>query len=313
VKRKTEHCFIHPAAIVESDACAIGQGTRIWAFVHILSGASVGKDCNICDYVFIENDVSIGNRVTIKSGVQLWDGIEVEDDVFIGPNATFTNDKFPRSKEYPDSFLRTVLKTGASIGANASILPGITIGAGAMVGAGAVVTRDVPANAIVAGNPAVISGYVNAPPTAPQTSVKDGELVQPKVSGVSVTKLKFVSDLRGDLSVAELEKEIPFDIKRIFWVYNVPSERVRGSHVHRKLHEFLICVKGSVSVVVDDGNSREELILNNPSIGLHLPPRVWRTLYKYSSDAVLLVLASSPYDPSDYIREYDEFLLLENN
>ena len=114
--------------------------------------------------------------------------------------------------------------------------------------------------------------------------------------------------MRGDLSVTDIEREIPFKVKRIFWVYNVPSERVRGAHVHRKLHEFLVCVKGSVSVVADDGKNREEFTLNNPSMGLHLPPRVWRSLYKYSSDAVLLVLASHEYDPDDYIRDYEEFL-----
>jgi acetyltransferase-like isoleucine patch superfamily enzyme len=114
----------------------------------------VGTDCNICDHVFIENDVVIGDRVTIKCGVQLWDGTRIGNDVFIGPNATFTNDRFPRSKIYPDKFFGIVVDNGASIGANATILPGIKIGSNAMVGAGAVVTKDVPANVIVVGNPA---------------------------------------------------------------------------------------------------------------------------------------------------------------
>ena len=145
--------FKHPQALVETDK--IGTDTRIWAFVHILPGAQIGADCNICDHVFIENDVVVGNRVTIKSGVQLWDGLRVEDDVFIGPNATFSNDRFPRSKQ-PFNLLVTIVKKGASIGANATILPGITIGENAMVGAGAVVTKDVPPNALVVGNPAII-------------------------------------------------------------------------------------------------------------------------------------------------------------
>ncbi|MFC1775859.1 WxcM-like domain-containing protein [Pseudomonadota bacterium] len=300
--------YCHPKALVEVAQNSIGKDTRIWAFVHILPGAVIGSECNICDHVFIENNVVIGDRVTVKSGVQLWDGITVEDDVFIGPNATFTNDKFPKSKNKSFDCLKTVIKTGASIGANATILPGLIIGTGAMVGAGAVVTRDVPANAIVVGNPAVITGYVNAPTPVQSLPADVGRLAKSSVEGVSLKKLKFVSDLRGDLSVTDIEKEIPFNVKRIFWVYNVPSERVRGSHVHRQLHEFLICMKGSVSVVVDDGNSREELVLNDPSVGLHLPPRVWRTLYKYSADAVLLVLASHEYDPTDYIRDYEEFL-----
>lgn len=145
--------FKHPQALIESGA-KIGDSTRIWAFVHILQGATIGVDCNICDYVFIENDVIIGDRVTVKSGVQLWDGIRLNDDVFIGPNVTFTNDKFPRSKQYPKQYPITTVKEGASIGANATILPNITIGENAMVGAGSVVTKDVPINAIVVGNPA---------------------------------------------------------------------------------------------------------------------------------------------------------------
>ncbi|ELV3373842.1 MULTISPECIES: acyltransferase [Enterobacter cloacae complex] len=132
----------------------IGEGTTIWQYAVILQGAVIGKECNICAHTFIENDVKIGDRVTVKSGVFLWDGITVEEDVFIGPCVTFTNDKHPRSKKYPEKFLRTTLKKGASIGANATILPGITIGEGAMVGAGAVVTKDVPAYATVVGNPA---------------------------------------------------------------------------------------------------------------------------------------------------------------
>jgi acetyltransferase-like isoleucine patch superfamily enzyme len=150
--------FVHPQAICES--LEVGEGTRIWAFAHVLAGAVIGTDCNVCDHVFIENDVVVGDRVTIKSGVQLWDGLRVADDVFIGPNATFTNDPFPRSKVYDHDIAVTRVETGASIGANATILPGLTVGSRAMVGAGSVVTRDVPAEAIVAGNPARVVGSV---------------------------------------------------------------------------------------------------------------------------------------------------------
>jgi len=144
--------FIHPNALVE-DGVKIGRGTRVWAFVHILPGAVIGEECNICDHVFIEGNVAIGDRVTIKCGVQVWDGLRIEDDVFIGPNATFTNDLFPRSKKEFE-LLHTRVKRGATIGANATVLPGITIGEKAMVGAGAVVTRDVPGMVLVVGNPA---------------------------------------------------------------------------------------------------------------------------------------------------------------
>lgn len=144
--------MIHPLSDVQSSQ--IGVGTRVWQYVVILPGAVIGQDSNICSHCLIENDVKVGDRVTLKSGVQLWDGICLEDDVFIGPNVTFTNDPFPRSRQYPDHFPRTVVKRGASIGANATILPGLTIGEGAMVGAGSVVTRDVPPRTLVVGNPA---------------------------------------------------------------------------------------------------------------------------------------------------------------
>ena len=148
----SDEAFIHPNAIVE-DGATIGPGTRVWAFVHILPGARVGARCNICDHVFIEGNVVIGDRVTIKCGVQVWDGLRIGDDVFIGPNATFTNDPFPRSRR-PFDLQFTNVEKGATVGANATILPGITIGEKAMVGAGAVVTRDVPPRTLVVGNPA---------------------------------------------------------------------------------------------------------------------------------------------------------------
>jgi UDP-2-acetamido-3-amino-2,3-dideoxy-glucuronate N-acetyltransferase len=151
---------IHPLADVQT--AYIGPNTRIWQFAVILPNARIGADCNICSHVLIENDVIIGDRVTVKSCVQLWDGLRVEDNVFIGPNVTFTNDPFPRSKQYPAAFPVTTVKAGASIGGGAVILPQITIGRGAMVGAGAVVTKSVPDNAVVLGNPARVVRYVQA-------------------------------------------------------------------------------------------------------------------------------------------------------
>src|SRR5215471_10652240 len=154
--------FKHETALVESPC--VGDDTRIWAYAHVLKGAKIGRDCNICDHTFIENDVIIGHRVTVKCGVQLWDGVRIEDDVFIGPNATFSNDYFPRSRRKPKEFLKTVVKEGASIGVNATILPGGTIGRGAMVGAGAVIVESVPPYAVVAGNPARIVSYCDVGP-----------------------------------------------------------------------------------------------------------------------------------------------------
>lgn len=150
--------FIHPLADV--GRCEIGENTRIWQFSIVLDGASIGRDCNLNAHTLVEGDVVIGDRVTVKSGVYLWNGTRVADDVFIGPNATFTNDRSPRSKRYPPLFAGATVNRNASIGANATVLPGIVIGEYAMVGAGAVVTRDVPAHAVVYGNPAAVKGYV---------------------------------------------------------------------------------------------------------------------------------------------------------
>jgi UDP-2-acetamido-3-amino-2,3-dideoxy-glucuronate N-acetyltransferase len=304
--------FSHERAVVESSA--IGDNTRIWAFAHVLPGATIGSDCNICDHVFIENDVIVGNRVTVKSGVQLWDGVRLEDDVFVGPNATFTNDNFPRSKQYPEEFRKTVVQAGASIGANATILSGVVIGRHAMVGAGAVVTKRVPPNAIVVGNPARITGYVAVdrdrgsrdsrlvPAQAPSEGVKS------KIEGVELLHLPVIPDMRGSLSFAEIGQHLPFVPKRFFLVFDVRSREVRGEHAHRTLHQFLVCVTGSCSVMVDDGRVREEYVLDSPGTALHIPPMVWGVQYKYSSDAVLLVLASDVYAADDYIRDYDEFI-----
>jgi len=148
--------YVHPLADVLSSR--IGAGTKLWQFVVVLPNAVIGAGCNICSHCFIENDVIVGDRVTIKSGVQLWDGLRVGDDVLIGPNVSFTNDKYPRSRNPEFRPQQTVIKNGASLGAGAVILPGITIGQHAMIAAGAVVTKDVPEGKLVKGNPAVVFG-----------------------------------------------------------------------------------------------------------------------------------------------------------
>jgi UDP-2-acetamido-3-amino-2,3-dideoxy-glucuronate N-acetyltransferase len=305
--------LIHETADVASTQ--IGERTRVWQYVVILANAKIGADTNICSHCFIENDVVVGDRVTIKSGVQLWDGVRVGDDVFIGPNVTFTNDKFPRSKRYPDKFLETRIENGASIGAGAVLLPGVTIGAGAMVGAGSVVTKSVPPNSIVIGSPARIKGYVESRPNGvaarpdPAASVA-GTVEALAVRNVTVHRMKRYEDIRGSLSVGEFPTDVPFEPKRYFLVFDVPSIETRGEHAHRQCQQFLICVRGSCSVVVDDGHQRAEVRLNSPSKGVYLPPMVWGIQYHFSSDAVLLVLASATYDAADYIRSYPQFLEL---
>lgn len=151
--------MIHETADVQTEA--IGKGTTIWQFCVVLPGAQIGARCNINCHVFIENDVVIGNDVTVKSGVQVWDGITLHDQVFVGPNATFTNDLSPRSKQHPEAFARTVVERGASIGANATILPGLRIGRHAMIGAGAVLTKDAPPFTVWVGNPARQYGHIS--------------------------------------------------------------------------------------------------------------------------------------------------------
>lgn len=302
--------FTHPNALCESSQ--IGPGTKVWAFAHVLAGARIGADCNICDHVFVENDVVVGDRVTVKCGVQLWDGVRLEDDVFVGPNATFTNDISPRSKQYPATFGQTLVRKGASIGANATILTGITIGARAMIGAGAVVTRSVPPNAVVVGNPAKIVGYVDTtdhePPEPKAIAPADEAVQSTSVRGVTLHSLKNVQDMRGSLSVGEFGRDIPFEVKRYFLVYDVPSVEIRGEHAHLRCEQFLIAVKGSVHVVADDGTNREQFVLDRPSVGLYMPPMTWGIQYRYSPDAVLLVLASQHYDSADYVRDYEHFL-----
>jgi acetyltransferase-like isoleucine patch superfamily enzyme/dTDP-4-dehydrorhamnose 3,5-epimerase-like enzyme len=303
--------FKHELAVVETSS--VGRGTRIWAFAHILPDAQIGADCNICDHTFIENDVVIGDRVTIKCGVYVWDGVRLEDDVFVGPNAAFTNDKLPRSGVHIKPVPITTVKAGASLGANSTIMPGVTIGPKALVGAGAVVTRDVPPWAIVTGSPARITGYVGAGHTsAPVHStlpVPSQLGVHPsRVQGVAIYRLPLVPDLRGFLSASET---LPFEIKRFFLVFDVPSREVRGEHAHRTCHQFLVCAHGECHVIADDGRQREEIVLDSPSIGVHIGPMVWAAQYRYSADAVLLVLASDLYKPEDYIRDYSEFCAIK--
>ena len=144
--------MIHPLSDCQA---TVPASTRVWQYCVVLPKAVIGEDCNICSHCFIENDVRIGDRVTVKCGVQLWDGVRIEDDVFVGPNVTFTNDRYPRSKQYPERFEQTVIRRGASIGAGSVILCGIEIGEGAMVGAGSVVTKNVPAGELWVGNPAL--------------------------------------------------------------------------------------------------------------------------------------------------------------
>lgn len=315
---KSDEVFVHPHGLCESKF--VGTGTRIWAFAHVLPSARIGTDCNICDHVFIENDVEIGDHVTVKCGVQLWDGLRVGDRVFIGPNVTFSNDKYPHSKVRPESFLITTIEDEVSIGANATILPGLRLGRGAMVGAGSVVTRDIPPFARVVGNPAKIVGYQNQGGFSVQacstqigcnsdSNSKAAIRVALGVGGCYFVRLPQFIDLRGGLTPLEFGKELPFKPERIFMVYDVSSNHVRGEHAHKVCEQFLVAAHGSVHVILDDGTKRVEIALDNRSVGLYIAPMTWGIQYKFSIDCVLAVMASHAYSADDYIRDYESYRL----
>jgi UDP-2-acetamido-3-amino-2,3-dideoxy-glucuronate N-acetyltransferase len=293
--------LIHPAALCDSPH--IGLGSNVCAFAHVLSTARVGENCKISANTFVDNQVTLGNRVTVLPGARLFAGTQLHDDVHVGPNVCIAH--APCVASIPAS---THVRSGVELGANAVIAPGITIGVQAKVLAGAVVTRSVPPHAIVSGNPAQIVGYVGATTTQPSKVPPSLEKRTGTVGAVNLHCLSEVEDMRGNLSVGEIGKDVPFSVKRYFLVYEVPNSEVRGEHAHKECHQFLIAVKGSVKVVVDDGCSREEFTLNRRNFGLHLPPMIWGIQYGYSADAVLLVLASHHYDANDYIRDYEQFL-----
>lgn len=309
----TESLFIHPTAKVASKQ--IGENSTVGPFCVITEGAKIGEHAFIGANCLIQDKVSIGQRVSIKGGVQLWDGVTIGDDVNIGPNVTFAFGDDINNNDKQEVYL----EDGVSIGGGATLLAGITIGAGASVAAGAVVTSSVPAYTIVKGNPARVTGYVsgasaNDEGVAISVNKLDSVPARGEQGTVSlgvgdsvVQRLKFVSDMRGNLSVSEFPQDIPFNPKRYFLVFDVPNQEVRGAHAHKECQQFLICVKGSVSVMVDDGNARAEVVLDSPDLGVYIPPLVWGTQYRYTEDAVLLVFASHPYDDADYIRDYQTF------
>ncbi len=255
----------------------------------------------IDEMAHVDSSVDIPGGVHIKAGAYLSANVVLANGCRIGANATFVEGA------------QIVLKPGVQIGANATVMPGIVLAAGCEVRPGAVVSRSVPPGAIVEGNPASIVGYVDtevgpAGATLHQPLALRGATVETlPVRGVTLHHFPVIPDLRGNLTVGEFERQIPFAPQRYFIVFGVPSREVRGEHAHRACHQFLICLRGSCSVVADDAEHRVEVQLDAPSRGLYLPPMTWGTQYKYSADAMLLVFASHHYDAADYIREYDQF------
>ena len=246
---------------------------------QIDTGAKVGRD------------VRVGPLAVVGSGAELADGCGVGAAACVGE--------------------RVVIGRGSTVGDGAVIVAGARIGERARIEPGAVVAGRVPPNAIVQGRMASIIGYVDTPAHAPLVPApSDAGVTDSVVKGVRLHVMDEVRDMRGDLSAAEWGRDFPFLVRRSFLIYNVPSAEIRGEHAHRRCEQFLIAVRGSLHVMVDDGERREEFRLDRPNLGLYLPPMVWGTQYRYSEDAVLLVLASDPYDPGDYLRDYAEFLAL---
>jgi UDP-2-acetamido-3-amino-2,3-dideoxy-glucuronate N-acetyltransferase len=301
--------FIDPSAHFEGES--LGAGSRVLAYVRVAPGVAIGRNCVLHEYAVLIGAVTLEDDVAVQTGAQLLGPVRVEEGVTVGAGAV-VGEAPPSGENHDRQAGEIVVRRFASIGANVTVVRGVAVGRRAVVEPGSVVTQNVPANAVVSGNPATIVAYVDSgqEPSA-------GEVVSPasvgpaitdtRVPGVTIHRLAYARDLRGSLTAAEFSS-LPFSPRRLFTVYDVPSESVRGAHAHRTCAQFLVCTLGAVSCLVDDGSAREEIRLARPDIGLHIPPMIWGTQWKYSRDAVLLVLASHPYDAADYIRDYEEFL-----
>lgn len=271
----------HSTAVVERGAY-VGAGVTLGCFVQVCGNAHIGNEAVIEGLTIIPPNVFIGDRVQVGHGV-----------CFVTPISDAG---------------RIELAQGAVVGAQSIIHQGVSIGAHAVISPGAVVQRSVPSMAIVEGSPARIVGYVGTGIAVAVAGAESGKLIQAsEVRGVHLHNMPRVVDIRGNLTVGEFNRTVPFPAKRYFIVFDVPSAETRGEHAHRECHQFLICVRGSCAVVADDGVHRQEFFLDKPDLGLHLSPMVWGIQYKYSADAVLLVFASHHYDNADYIRDYSEF------
>jgi UDP-2-acetamido-3-amino-2,3-dideoxy-glucuronate N-acetyltransferase len=256
----------------------------------------------------IHSAATISETAIIGPGVILPEGVTVEERAAIGAGVVF-------AAEGRD---RIVVRAHCRIAAGAVIGPDVELGRGCEVRAGSAVLKSIPPNAIVEGNPAVIVGYTQQPSrsrfdipeaaTAPSAVLEFPAIKHLGVGEAAIYRMKRVSDLRGSLTVAEMDKELPFRPRRYFIVFDVESSELRGEHAHKECHQFLLVVRGSCRVLLDDGKARSEVTLESPDVAIYMPPMIWGTQYRYTRDAVLVVFASHPYDAKDYIRNYDEFL-----
>jgi UDP-2-acetamido-3-amino-2,3-dideoxy-glucuronate N-acetyltransferase len=278
-------------------------------------------DAVIGAHAVVEAGAAIGARCRIGAGAFVGAGVMLGDEVEVGANATLASAHGSAASGSAAATAHTRVADGVRIGAGATVVAGVAVHTGAWIKPGAVVTRAVPPGAIVEGNPAVMTGHVGAVegPTADRRVARARaashepaeDWIQPTaVEGVAIYNFPVIKDMRGDLTVGEFDRQIPFKPLRYFMVFDVPSREIRGEHAHHTCHEFLVCVRGQCAVAADDGTHRVEVLLDTPARGVYLPPMTWRVHYKYSPDAILLVFASHHYDPSDYVRDYGEFMRL---
>jgi UDP-2-acetamido-3-amino-2,3-dideoxy-glucuronate N-acetyltransferase len=288
---------------------SLGSGSRVHAFVRATPDVEVGDNCVLHDQAQLLGRITLDDDVVIGSAAQLLGSVHAESGVVVGAGAVLGEEDRDGGREGDEIVVRRL----ASVGANATIAPGVVIGRHAVVRPGSVVGENVPANAIVGGNPARIVAYADTPGEPAQrdgTPVRNDEPAgATSVRGVTLHRMTHARDLRGSLMVAEFGA-LPFAPQRAFTVYDVPNESVRGAHAHRVCAQLLVCLAGGVSCLVDDGSARDEIRLDGPTVGLHIPAMIWGTQWKYTRDAVLLAFASHPYDSADYIREYEEYLAL---
>jgi len=274
-------------------------------------GRTGGARDGVNETAVIEESARLGARIRVGGNAVVGSAV-VGDDVVIDHGAVVAARPPGGAAEEP-----AFVGDGVQVGANAVVLAGVSVGDRAVIGPNAVVEAAIPSEAIVSGNPARIVGYVSKESGEPLVPIEaDAGTVavagEPDTDGdgARLIECTIASDLRGSLVAVERDRPLPFTPQRAFVVYDVPGEEVRGEHAHRTCAQFLVALTGRVHGIVDDGDSRREYLLDSPGVGLYLPPMTWGTQYRYSADAVLLVLASHPYDASDYIRDYAEFLEL---
>jgi len=290
---------VHPAAIVETGADL--AGSVVGAYSRVGPEVQIGGACVIGEHSILAGKILLAPGVEIGSQVYLRGPLTIETDVRIAA----------RSCIDASGGGAIVLGENASIGANSTLWPGIKVGKRARVEPGSVVTKNVPAMAVVAGNPAQIVRYSGVPNTPPQAQTAvTAEVTPTAIRGVTLRRLPLHEDLRGSLTFGEAARHVPFAIQRYFLSFAVASEQVRGEHAHRSLHQFLVAAHGRVHIVADDGVNQADFLLDRPDLGIHIPPMIWSVQYRFSPDAVLLALCSEPYDAADYIRDYAEFLAL---